>query len=151
MVLIFLFISHALQHFGIMSPAPLGVHGIYSFVQCDRMYKVKIQKDSLLHAFKKEGFIVSADRLNKYDPPWDSLRYLISNIYCGNQKIEPYIEFKKEKSDGFTLFQILWINAAPNMSYDTNIYKMLTIKYYNCFEDILKRNDVQLEINQGGR
>ena len=110
MLLIAFFICTGPNHHGIMSPAPLGIHGIYSMVLNDRIYKVKAPKDSILHVFEKEGLLVSKDRLNQYDPPWDSLRYLIGNVNCGNQKIEPYIEFEKLKRDGCTVFRVLWIN-----------------------------------------
>ena len=145
LLLLLFFIRYAPNHFGIMTPAPLGIHGIYSLETSDRIYKSRFQKDSLLHMLEKEGLIIKADRLNKYDPPWDSLRYLIGNVYCGNQSIEPYIEFKKDKEDGYTIFQVLWINAAPNASYDTNVYKTLTIKYFRCLEEVLKRNNIQSE------
>ena len=138
-----LFIKYAPKYLAIMKPAPPGIHGLYSSPDYDLVYKSVHGKDTLLHDFEKDGLLVKSGRLNEYDPPWDSLRYLIDNIICDTQKIEPYIEFRKEKQNGFTTFRILWINATPNESYDTTFYQNMTRQYYDCFEAILKRHGVQ--------
>jgi len=128
-----------------MKPAPPGIHGLYSLVDYDPVFKTKYEKDSLLEQLETDGLIIKSGRLHDYDPPWDSLRYLIDNVRCETQNIEAYIEFRRTKQDSFTTFRILWINAAPNESYDTTLYETLTKKYYNCFETILKRHDVQFK------
>lgn len=144
-VLVGLFIRYATDYFAIMKPAPPGIHGHYSLDQHNPVYKTKHDKDSLLNMLRLEGLVIKSGRLHDYDPPWDSLRYLVDNIQCDTQKIEPYIEFQREKQNDFTTFSILWINATPNESYDTMLYQTMTKKYYNCFEAILRRHDVQFE------
>ena len=145
LVLVFvgLFIKYAPKYLAIMKSAPPGIHGFYSLADYDLIYKTEDDKDMLLHDLENDGLQVKNGRLHDYDPPWDSLRYLIDNISCDTQKIEPYIEFHRGKQNGFTTFRILWINATPNESYDTILYKNLTKKYYDCFEVILSRHGVQ--------
>lgn len=142
LVLTGLLIRYAPQYLTFMKPAPPGIHGLYSS-DYDPVYKTTDDKDSLLHDLEREGILVKSGRLHDYDPPWDSLRYVIGNIRCDTQLIEPYIEFFRGKQEGFTSFRILWINAAPNKSYDTTLYNNLTKKYYDCFEAILSRHGVQ--------
>jgi len=142
---LFLFIKHFPRSLHFSDPAPRGIHGIYSSANYDRVYKTKLHKDSLLVDLEKEGLIIKSGRLHDYDAPWDSLRYLIDSVTCDTQRIEPYIEFFKEKQNGLTCFKIIWINAAPNLSYDTSVVPILTKKYYDCFEDILKRHEVTKE------
>jgi hypothetical protein len=144
-VLVGLFIKYGPDYLAIMKPAPPGIHGLYSLADYDPVYKIKYDKDSLLKHLETDGLLIKSGRLNDYDPPWDSLRYLIDNIRCDTQSIEPYIEFRREKQNGLTTFRILWINAAPNESYDTTLYQAMTKKYYNCFETILRRHEVQFE------
>ncbi|RYE55632.1 MAG: hypothetical protein EOP48_09795 [Sphingobacteriales bacterium] len=131
------------DYLGIMKPAPPGIHGLYSLRSYGRIYKTRYSKDSLLGRLANDGLTIKSGRLHDYDPPWDSLRYLIDNVVCDTQKVEPYIEFRKEKERDSTTFRILWINATPNESYDTTLYQNLTKKYYDCFETILKRNGVK--------
>ena len=138
-----LFIKYAPRYLAIMKTAPRGIHGLYSLADYDPLYKTNYDKDTLLLELQKEGLLIKSGRLNDYDPPWDSLRYLIDNITCDTQKIEPYIEFRREKQNGFTTFRILWINATPNENDD--LYRTLTKKYYGCFETILRRHGVQNE------
>jgi hypothetical protein len=140
-----LFIKYAPDYFAIMKPAPEGIHGLYSLADYDPIYKTKDDKDSLLKYLQMDGLIVKSGRLNDYDPPWDSLRYLVDNIRCDTQNIEPYIEFHKEKQNGFTTFRILWINSTLNENFDSTLYRTLTKSYYNCFETILQRHGVQYE------
>ncbi len=144
-ILVGLFIKYAPDYLGIMKPAPPGIHGLFLSADYDPLYKTKYDKDSLLKYLEKDGLQIKSGRLNDYDPPWDSLRYLVDNIRCDTQNIEPYIEFHKEKQNGFTTFRILWINATPNESYDTTLYQTLTKKYYDCFETILQRHEVQFK------
>jgi hypothetical protein len=144
-ILVGLFIKYAPEHLAIMKPAPPGIHGLFSSADYNPLYNTKYDKDSLLKYLEKEGLIIKSGILNDYDPPWDSLRYLVGNIRCDTQIIEPYIEFNKEKHNGLTTFRILWINATPNESYDTTLYQTLTKKYYDCFEKILKRYEVQFK------
>jgi hypothetical protein len=141
-ILVGLFIKYAPDYLAIMKPAPPGIHGLYSSDDRDAIYKTNLHKDTLLHELDKEGLVIKSGRLHDYDPPWDSLRYLIDNITCDTQRIEPYIEFRKDRANGLTTFKILWINATPNLSYDTAVYWTLTRKYYNCFDAILKRHKV---------
>ena len=142
-VLVGLFIKYAPDYLAIMKPAPPGIHGHYSLADYDPVYKTKYDKDSLLKQLETDNLLIKSGRLNDYDPPWDSLRYLIGNVRCDTQNIEPYIEFRREKQNGFTTFRILWINATPNENYDTTLYQTMTREYYNCFEAILQRHDVQ--------
>ena len=135
-----LFIKYVPDYLVIMKPAPPGIHGLYSLTEYDPAYRTKYEKDSLLKHLEKDGLIIKSGRLHNYDPPWDSLRYLVDNIRCDTQNIEPYIEFRREKQNGFTKFKILWINATPNESYDTTIYQTLAKRYYDCFEAILERH-----------
>src|SRR5689334_9457942 len=123
-----IFLISPLKYVAIMRLAPPGIHGLYSLADYDLVYKTKYDKDTLLSDLAKDGLVIKSGRLHDYDPPWDSLRYLIDNITCDKQKIEPYIEFHREKQKGFTTFRILWINAAPNKSYDTTLYRTLTKK-----------------------
>lgn len=141
-LLVFLFIYYAFDILKIKRPAPPGIHGLYSLHENDRTYTTTFDKDSLLKFLETDGFEIKSGRLNDYDPPWDSLRYLIDNIKCDALIIEPCIEFHKVKENGFTEFRILWIYAAPNESNDTTLYHALTHKYYDCFESILKRHGV---------
>lgn len=144
-VLVGLFIWYATDYLAIGKPAPPGIHGLYSLYDYNPVYKTKHDKDSLLNLLKVDGLVIKSGRLHDYDAPWDSLRYLIDNIRCDTQIIEPYIEFQREKQNDFTTFKILWINATSNESYDTILYQTMTKKYFNCFETILRRHDVQFE------
>ena len=144
-VLVGLFIKNVPDYLAIMKPAPRGIHGLYSLAGYDPIYKSKYDKDSLLKYLKTDSLLIKSGRLHDYDPPWDSLRYLIDNVHCDTQTIEPYIEFHRQKQNGFTVFRILWINATPIESYDTTLYQTLTKKYYDCFEKILERHGVQHE------
>lgn len=136
-------IAYAPQYLQIMKPAPPGIHGNYSITGYDPVYKTSNEKDSLLQRLEKDGLEIKSGRLHDYDPPWDSLRYVIGNIPCGTEKIESYIEFSKEKQDSLTTFRVLWMNAAPNESYDTALYNTMARKYYDCFETILSRHGVR--------
>lgn len=142
-VFVAVFIRFAPDYLSIMKPAPPGIHGNYSLAEYDLTYKTEYDKDSLLHNLEKDGLDIRSGRLHDYDPPWDSLRYLVGNIRCDTQQIESYIEFRKEKQDGFTTFRILGMSATPNESYDTMLYRNLTKKYYDCFETILSRHGVK--------
>lgn len=144
-----LLIKYAPKYLEINKPAPLGIHGRFLAIDYNPLYKAKYGKDSLLKCLEKDGLLIKSGRLNNYDPPWDSLRYLIGNIHCDTQIIEPYIEFNKEEHNGLTTFRILWINSSPNESYDSTVYETLTHKYYHCFETILKRHEVQFELEKG--
>src|SRR5579875_3593798 len=132
-VLVGVFIKYAPDYLAIMKPAPPGIHGLYSLANYDPVYKTKHDKDSLLKQLEIDGLIIKSGRLHDYDPPWACLRYLIDNLRCDTQNIEPYIEFRKEKQNNLTTFRILWINATPNESYDTTVYQTMSKKYYNCF------------------
>lgn len=140
-----LFNKYSTDYLEIKKYAPPGIHGHYSLPDYDPVYKTKYDKDSLLKYLEKDGLQIKMGRLNDYDPPWDSLRYLIDNIRCDTQNIETYIEFRREKQKGYITFRILWINATPNESYDTTLYQKLTKKYFNCFETILQQHAVQIE------
>jgi hypothetical protein len=119
---------------GIMAPAPNGIHGTYAVVN-PPVYEINgLTKDSMLIAFAKGNLIINSGRLNNYDPPWDSLSYLISNIYCGREKIEAYIEFSN-KSDTNTTLKLVHFNALPTK--DNEEYKKRVENYYKCFEDLL--------------
>lgn len=119
---------------GIMAPAPNGTHGTYTVVN-PHIYEINgLTKDSLLTAFAKRNLIINSGRLNNYDPPWDSLSYLISNIYCGREKIEAYIEFSK-KSDTNRTLKLVHVNALPTK--DDEEYENRVENYYKCFEDLL--------------
>ena len=121
------------------SPAPPGIHGEYSINELNGYYLTNFNKDTLLKRLKLEGLIIKSGRINDYDPPWDSLRYLVDNIKCGNQKIKAYIEFGKVDHDSLTHFRILWINGPANTSKDTLIYNNIARKYYSCFGEIFKK------------
>lgn len=124
---------------GIMAPAPSGIHGHYSSATYDPEYKTKMSVDSFLTVLKKDGMIIKSGRLNDYDPPWDSLRYLIGNIPCDKQQIEAYIEFKDKRATN-TTFKVMWFNAPPTK--DDKIYQKLTESYYKCFESLLKSHNL---------
>jgi hypothetical protein len=124
---------------GIKTPAPLGVHGEYSSISYNPNYQASMSKDSFLLMLSKENVEIKSGRLNNYDPPWDSLRYVLGNIICDNQEIEAYIEFKDKKATNRT-FKVFWFNAAPTK--DDKIYEKLTANYYNCFEALLKKNNL---------
>lgn len=120
-------------------PAPLGIHGIYSRIN-DSVYKTNnLCKDSILDILKSKNLIIKKEYLHKYDPPWDSLRYLISNIPCNLKYIEAYVEFHDKKSNN-TTFRILWFNSTPTN--DDKLYKKRTEAYYKCFELLLKENNI---------
>jgi len=125
---------------GIKAPAPDGIHGEYSFTSNTPVYTANgITKDSILKALIKENLVVKSGRLNDYDASWDSLRYLIESIPCGEQKIEAYVEFKDKKAAN-TTFQVLWFNAPPTK--DHNEYQKRTQNYYKCFEFLLNKNEL---------
>jgi hypothetical protein len=114
-----------------MTPAPAGIHGTYSSTSYNPTYKAPDSKDSLLILLEDGKMLVRSGRLNSYDPPWDSLRYLIGNIQCDTGRIEAYIEFLDKKEPQST-FRVLWFNATPTT--DDKIYDRLTNTYYQCFE-----------------
>jgi hypothetical protein len=116
---------------GFMAPAPAGIHGTYSSTSYNPTYKAPDSKDSLLILLEDGKMLVRSGRLNSYDPPWDSLRYLIGNIQCDTGRIEAYIEFLDKKEPQST-FRVLWFNATPTT--DDKIYDRLTNTYYQCFE-----------------
>ncbi len=123
---------------GIKAPAPHGIHGEYALTSNPPIYTTNgITKDAIIKVLVKENLVVKSGRLNDYDASWDSLRYLIGNIPCGEQKIEAYIEFKDKKAVN-TTFQILWFNAEPTK--DNNEYQKRTENYYKCFEALLNKN-----------
>ncbi len=124
---------------GIKTPAPLGIHGEYSSISYTPNYQTNMSKDSLLLILAKENVTIKSGRLNNYDPPWDSLRYVLGNITCDNQKIEAYIEFKDKRATN-TTFQVFWFNATPTK--DDKIHEKLTTNYYQCFEALLKKNNL---------
>ena len=114
-----------------MAPAPAGIHGTYSSTSYNPTYKAPVSKDSLLKQLEAGKMLVKSGRLNSYDPPLDSLRYLIGNIRCDTGNVEAYIEFFDKKGPQST-FRVLWFNAAPTT--DDKVYDRLTSSYYQCFE-----------------
>ncbi len=125
---------------GIKAPAPHGIHGEYSFTSNTPVYTANgITKDSILRALAKENLVIKTGRLNDYDAPWDSLRYLIGGIPCGGQRVEAYVEFK-DKRVANTAFQVLWFNAKPTK--DNNEYQERTENYYKCFESLLNKKNL---------
>lgn len=116
---------------GFMAPAPAGIHGTYSSTSYNPTFKAPVSKDSLLQLLEAGQLQVKSGRLNSYDPPWDSLRYLIGNIRCDTGHIEAYIEFL-DKKEAQSTFRILWFNAPPTT--DDKVYDRLTSSYYQCFE-----------------
>lgn len=141
-VITWLFIIYAPKYLNIMRMAPRGIHGIYSSADRDSKYQTQLSKDVLLKKLEQDGYLIKGGKLHDYDPPWDSLSYLIDKIPCDTQKIEAYIEFKRANQNELTNFRILWFNATPNLSEDTNVYNNLARRYYRCFEDILKSHMV---------
>jgi hypothetical protein len=121
---------------GFKSPAPMGIHGTYS-LDSTTFFTTAQTKDSMLFHFQNRGWNIKPGRLNEYDPPWDSLRYLVGNIKCDTTNIEGYIEFTKEST---TRFFVLWINAPP--SDDDAVYEKLSHKYFDCLEDQLESLEV---------
>lgn len=122
-----------------MKPAPMGVHGQYSLLE-ETTYKTNnLNKDSILKVLKLNDLTIKEGRLNKYDAPWDSLRYIIGNINCNTQIIEACIEFQDKNSINAT-FKVLWFNAVPTN--DDSVYKMRVKEYSQCFEAILKKNNL---------
>lgn len=122
--------------------APLGIHGIYSR-NTDSLYKTNnLCKDSVLSILKRQDLVIKKELLHEYDQTWDSLRYLISNIPCGSEHIEAYIEFQDKKSTN-TSFRILWFNSKPIN--DDSLYMEKTKYYYMCFEKILKNSRITRE------
>jgi hypothetical protein len=137
------------KQFDIMKPAPQGINGLYKLSGYqDLLYTTKLNKDTLLAGLEKDGLSIKRGKLNTYDAEWDSLRYLISNITCDTLRIEPYIEFQRDIKKDVLSFRILWINGTPNLSYDTTVYNSLAKKYYDCFEAILKRHEVNVDYNR---
>lgn len=124
---------------GIKAPAPYGIHGEYSLVSTPTYTANGVEKDSLLKLLTKENLIVKNGRVNDYDPPWDSLRYLVANIPCDEEKIEAYIEFKDKRARN-TTFQVLWFNAEPTR--DNKEYEKRAEKYFKCFESLLRKNQL---------
>ena len=124
---------------GIMTPAPSGIHGHFSAGTYEPNYETTISVDSFLTILKHDKIIIESGRLNDYDPPWDSLRYILGNITCDKEKIEAYIEFKDKRASNTTL-QVIWFNAVPTM--DNEEYKKRAENYYQCFEALLKKNNL---------
>jgi len=117
------------------SPAPAGIHGEYSLTPDSYVYQANgINKDSVLSIFKMNDLKVTGGKLNNYDAPWDSLRYLIGNIPCDTQNIEAYIEFTDKKALN------IWFNATPTD--DDEKYEKLAKGYYECFEALLKKSGI---------
>lgn len=124
---------------GFMKPAPIGVHGQYSLLE-ETSYKTNnLSKDSILKILMLNDLSIKEGRLNKYDPPWDSLRYIIGNINCNAQLIEACVEFQDKNSITST-FKVLWFNAIPTN--DDSVYKIRAKEYYQCFEAVLKKNNI---------
>lgn len=124
---------------GIMAPAPLGIHGIFSSISYDPNYQTTMSMDSILMLLEKKNITIKTGRLNDYDAPWDSLRYVLGNIPCDKQQIEAYIEFKDKRATN-TTFKVLWFNAEPTK--DDKEYRKRTEAYYECFEALLKTNNL---------
>jgi hypothetical protein len=124
---------------GFMAPAPAGIHGTFSSSSYNPTYKAPVYKDSLLKAIAASQIIVRSGRLHSYDPPWDSLSYLLSNIPCDTGHVEAYIEFSNKKESQST-FRVLSFNASPIK--DDEDYDRLTKHYYNCFETVLENYHV---------
>lgn len=123
---------------GIKSKAPKGIHGEFTLESSTSEYIANgLTKDSVLEILMQENLRVKNGRLNDYDAPFDSLRYLIGEIRCGNnEQIEAYIEFK-DKTSKNTSFKIIWFNANPTKN--DSEYDLRTKEYYDCFETLMKR------------
>lgn len=118
--------------------APSGVHGLYSLNK-ERVFVTNISKDSVILLLATSGITINSGRLNEYDPPWDSLRYVFGNIICQGQNIKAYVEFSL-KSIQPTTFKLIWIKSEPNIN--ESEYNRITARYYECFEQILKENNI---------
>lgn len=119
--------------------APHGHSGCYRRIT-DSIYKTNnLCKDSILKILASKDLIIKSGRLQSYDPPWDSLRYIISNIPCDTDKIEAYIEFNDKDSKNATI-KILYFESTPTE--DDSLYVRKTEAFYKCFEQILKENNI---------
>lgn len=106
----------------------------------DSIYKTNnLSRDSILSILKSKNLIIKTGRLQSYDPPWDSLRYVISNIPCDTNKTEAYIEFN-DKHSNMTTIKILYFISTPTE--DDTVYLKKTEAFYKCFELILKENNI---------
>ncbi len=133
---IIIFIDCSCKGFGY---APHGHSGCYSRIN-DSIYKTtNLCKDSILSILESKNLVIKTGRLQSYDPPWDSLRYVISNIPCDTGSVEAYIEFNDKKSHNATI-RILWFNSTPTE--DDSLYLKRTEVYYRCFELLLKENNI---------
>lgn len=130
---VFLFIKKASLF---KTPAPKGIHGEYALTNNSPIYQTNLNKDSLLLKLTEEKLIVKPGQLDNYGAPWDSLRYLIDQIPCNQQKIEAYIEFF-DSGRANTKFRVLWFNASTTTN--NEVYEQLTRNYYECFEKLLKK------------
>lgn len=124
---------------GFIAPAPAGIHGNYSSASFYSTYKALVSKDSLLKTLEASKIFVRSGRLNSYDPPWDSLSYILGNIPCDTGHVEAYIQFS-DKNERQSTFHVLWFNASPTTNDED--YDWLTKRYYNCFDEIFQNFQV---------
>jgi len=123
------------------SRAPEGAQGFYNIGGRDSTSCLlkNVTKDIFFSALRKEGLVVKSDRLHDYDPPWDSIHYVISDIYCDHQIIDAYIEYNDKQTVDKRLI-ILGFKAKP--TYDNNLYFILVERYYHCFKSLLRKNNL---------
>ena len=133
-------ISTSWHYCRFLAPAPQGVHGIYGRYGRESdfsTYQIKnVTKDEFLDVLIKNGIIVKGERLNDYDPPWDSLRYILDHIPCDKLPLEAYIEFADKKNVN-TTFNVIWCKSEPTMN--EKEYLKIEAQCYSCFESFLRK------------